>query len=122
MILFLEPQNLKKNVKIIYKYFLDTSVKSLEKLFSGKMDLSILTFTLHVKVIKIGHQTQYRIHASVSHFLNSINLIFIINHVHFKHLPGEKCVSPPVPDASSKLVLSWNPSFPPSHNKTVTYR
>ena len=65
-----------ENVKLINKYFLDTSVKSSEKLFSAKMDLSILPFTLHVKVIKIGHQNQYRIHASVSHFLNSIALIF----------------------------------------------
>ena len=37
-------------------------------------------------------------------------------------LSGSKCVKPPKPDDSRKMVVSWNPDFPPAHNEEITYK
>ena len=37
-------------------------------------------------------------------------------------LSGSKCVKPPKPDDSRKMVVSWNPDFPPAHNEQITYK
>ena len=37
-------------------------------------------------------------------------------------LSGSKCVKPPKPDDSRKMVVSWNPDFPPAHNEQITFK
>ena len=35
---------------------------------------------------------------------------------------GSHCVNPPDPPAESKMLLMWNPDFPPAHNESVLYK
>ena len=35
---------------------------------------------------------------------------------------GSHCLNPPDPPAESKLLLSWNPDYPPAHDETVLYK
>ena len=37
-------------------------------------------------------------------------------------LSGSKCVNPPKPDAARKMIVSWNPDYPPAHNEAITYK
>ena len=37
-------------------------------------------------------------------------------------LLGSHCVNPPDPPADSKLLLFWNPDYPPAHDETVMYK
>ena len=37
-------------------------------------------------------------------------------------LSGSKCVNPPKPDAAQKMIVSWNPDYPPAHNEHITYK
>ena len=37
-------------------------------------------------------------------------------------LLGSHCVNPPDPPADSKLLLFWNPDYPPAHDEAVMYK
>ena len=49
-------------------------------------------------------------------------LVSIQKSTGFTSLSGSKCVNPPQPDAAQKMIVSWNPDYPPAHNEHITYK
>ena len=89
-----------------------TSVQPLAKSLSRTMGRFTNTSPSSARMTRLGRQQLFPTSATVS----------CPNLCTMRSFLGSKCVSPPQPDDSQKLIVSWNPDYPPAHDEKITYK
>ena len=96
------------------KTFAGISVQPLVNSLSTTMERFTIISPSSARMTRPGLQQLFPTNASVS----CPNVFFAKRNL----LLGSKCVRPPQPDAAHKMIVSWNPDYPPAHNEKITYK
>ena len=102
----------KKSDNSTTEYLTGTSVQPLAKSLSTTMGHFTKTSPSSARMTRLGRQQLFPTSATVG----CPNLCTV------RSFLGSKCVNPPQPDSSQKLIVSWNPEYPPAHDEKITYK
>ena len=95
-------------------HFAGISVPPLANSLSTTMERFTITSLLPARMTRLGRHQLFPISAAVSRSSFFSPMV--------RSFSGSKCVSPPKPDAAQKMIVSWNPDYPPAHNEKITYK